>query len=196
MDWETLLDVVQKQPIARARVEAGDLYTLTWELGSKNSEWIVTVDAGRGFAPVKAEMRQRRNASVPWRTVQKFDSEWAQVSSVWLPVLYHGVDSQSETAVRDFKVTFSWKDVNVPIPDLAFTIESLNAPSSVFVVDSRLGVPVITKSPGDSLAAVDVTPARGFGIRRLSFLIFNILVVAMGAVYAGIRLRARKRGVR
>ena len=99
------------------------VFALTWELGSENSQWKIDVDSHRGFAPVSATMQERKLNSDPWRIVQEFQTEWTEISSVWLPIRFEGRNLQKpDISVRTVSLKLKWRTVNETIPDEMFTL--------------------------------------------------------------------------
>jgi len=191
--WEKLIDAFLKKPTFRVSEVANDVYVLTWQLGSENSEWIVTVDADRGFSPTGAEMRQRPTNTEPWRTVQEFRTTWEKNSSIWVPIRYESHNMQrADTPARAVSMDFSWSDVNGSISDDAFTLESVGAPDTVAVIDSTLGQPVVTKPAKQSFPTLG-EPTSRVSATTLVVVVANVLVVLSAVLWIVVgRARVRR----
>ena len=193
--WDALCDAFAKQEASAVVESPANVYTITWPLGSPNSEWIVSVNGDKGFSAFHAMMRQRPSSNTPWRTVQDFKSDWEEKSSVWLPTHYEGSSTQQPNVVTSSLIMdLSWTAVNQPPDDRLFKLDSLLLPQTVHVVDSRLGTPVEIEHASFQPVIAD-GPANSSARReRLVFLfIGNVAVlVIIGAVWL-VRRRSRTR---
>ena len=152
-----------------------DVYSLVWQLGSKNSEWMVDVDSARGFTPIHAVMRQRKKETDPWQIVQEVKTDWKSHNAVWVPTHFE-IDQRREPKISTRRLTMDllWSAVNGEIPDTVFSDQSLGAPDAVAVVDSRLGTPVTIKESGRTWTT-DVRPEPKRSSRVGTLLIVNTI---------------------
>lgn len=194
LTWETLVEIFLKKPTSSVAQPSEHIYVLTWQLGSENSEWIVTVDESQGFGPIHAMMRQRLGNDAPWRTVQDFTTTWKKISSAWVPVHHQAKISQlPEKPPTQLQIDFSWQIVNEPIPESRFEVASFGAPETVAVLNSTLGSPVVTK-PAQRSFATHEEPKSQFS-RQGSILVgLNVLVLAGLLIFWLVRTRTSQRG--
>lgn len=172
------IDSFLQNPVKEIRENSEHVFTLTWNLGSDNSQWILDVDSVKGFTPVSAQMRQRDGDNDPWRIVQEFHTDWKEIASVWVPIRFQGRNSQKpEVSSRTVSMELDWRNVNGAVPRELFALESFNAPDAVGVVDSTLGSPIEIKVPGQPFAK-DQQPEPRAGWSSRWFVAVNAAVFA------------------
>lgn len=171
---------------------AKDAYAMTWQLGNENSEWVVEVNVARGFTPYHAFMRQRKDSTKPWRTVQEFTTMWQKQGGAWIPVHFEAREEQDPSiSTRKLTIDLSWSKVNGDIPEKIFSYESFGAPNAVGVIDSRLGRPVEIKQPGHGVPT-DTGPESKWP-SRITMLVINVLALTIIiSVFVFWRMRKRQ----
>lgn len=159
---------------------ANDIYTMTWQLGNENREWVIEVNTERGFTPFHGFLRRRKDKKSPWFTVQEIKTTWEQNTSVWVPVHFelHFFAQTPGEGTSDFDMTLSWEMINSEIPPEVFSYQSFGSPDDVSVLDSTLGTTVEVKPPGGGLSAqasLDSKPKRN--VRPQMLLGFALLIL-------------------
>ena len=197
MSWETLIGAFLKKPGSKVVESPNDIYTITWSLGSPNSEWIVKIDGTKGFSPFYAMMRQRESPAAPWRTVQEFKTDWKKTDSVWVPVRYEASSMQTADAKNSVTMELSWSAVNKSVDQRLFTLESLESAATAGVVDSRLGAPVEIKrstllQAGPAARSGDLE-ASARRKRLTTIVIANLLVATLVIGVWSLKRRSRRR---
>jgi hypothetical protein len=197
VSWETLIEGFLRKPGSKVAESPDDIYTITWSLGSPDSEWIVKIDGTKGFSPFYAMMRQRESSAAPWRTVQEFKTDWKKTDSVWVPVRYEAASMQDPNVKDSVTMELSWSAVNKSVDQRIFTLESLKTAAAAGVVDSRLGAPVEVRrgtlpQAGPAAPNGDLKPSA----RRTwlaTIVITNLLVISIAFGVWFLKSRSRRR---
>jgi len=191
--WEdSISTLLQPEHLPNVAAISNDVYSLTTERrkGRRDTQWVVEVDAGRGFTPVHSFMRYRISETAPWQNIEDIETAWQEEAGVWVPTSFEIDERQSpKVATERLAMKLSWSGVNQPIPDELFSYKSLGAPKAVEVVDSRLGTPVMIEHGGSKSA--HARPASKRASRLIALLVSGALLIMLIAIFAARRLRKR-----
>ena len=111
------------------------------------------IDEAKDFAPIKLEARYGigKRPSLADRPSQSSDTTWMAINGVWVPkthqISYRVMPFSLET-VRGYDLAFEWDKVNQEIPERYFTLDDLDLPDGIPVVDLRLWTPVVVDTVG------------------------------------------------
>jgi hypothetical protein len=156
---------VTEEKLIEVESESADVCRLTWTLTENRTvKTTIWFDKQQRFSPIRFEERyalregtSRRITKPPRWGKATFISEvtWKKTSDVFVPEAF-SIQEQSGvrrepfevTSSRGYSLSFTWENVNEPIPDELFTPEGLADPGKApYIVDVRSKVPIVVEHP-------------------------------------------------
>jgi hypothetical protein len=132
------------QEAVEAVREDDGLIRVAWIAGERRDmKRTVWFNEERGFTPERYEF-QGRTREV-WKLRDVTTTEWQQQQGLWVPVR---MTHQGLVTKKDTELAFTWESLNEPLPDELFTAEGFESDEGTYIVDARLGPPVITEIVG------------------------------------------------
>jgi hypothetical protein len=181
---EAVLDATERSKLVRVAVE-GDIAVIVAEpdnpdtKGTQVTWWI---DTSRDYVPIRTEV----HISYPGaRSVlrQRLETSWGRVDSIWVPLRSSFRVFDDEGGTQQYEdIRLTWKSVNKGVPEELFTAENLKLPKGTYVVDARLGEPIVEQVIGRERPLPDVPTPRpvswmtwiliiGSGVALLAFVV-------------------------
>jgi hypothetical protein len=105
------------------------------------------VDTSRDYVPVQLEVR---DISPEGESVlhQRLETEWGRTAGNWVPLRSSFRLFRDNAVCMADEMRFTWKSVNEKVPETLFTADSLELPDNTYIVDTRLGTPILEKVVG------------------------------------------------
>ncbi len=98
------------------------------------------VDETHGMTPIQYITLRHDEAKEKY--MESCHVDWKEIDGVWVPASCRLQETRSGVTVT-YSLTLDWKSVNKPLDPVLFTAAGLVRDENVFVVDNRLGKPVI-----------------------------------------------------
>ncbi|MEX2121949.1 MAG: hypothetical protein WD847_20380 [Pirellulales bacterium] len=181
-----------EEKIEAAVAESDRIYRLSWLLANGQARRTIWFDAAAGYSPIRLEDRY-----VPGEAMAIVEVAWSNESGVWVPStarLETRTGSLETQDIRSYSIAFYWKQVNGPVPDRLFAVEGMEDDTDeLFVVDTRLGQPILIKKPESApLTSRPVRDGRTAGWA----IVIGASILACCALLSYYVFRRRIRGVR
>ena len=170
--------------------DADSITRYLYSISTYNGE--LWVDESHGMSPIRFTFQHRELKEKNFKSCQV---DWKEIEGVWVPASCSMEETRSGVT-QTYHLTLDWQLVNKPLDPEFFTAAGLVRDENVFVIDSRLGKPVIEPAIAilDPIAIAMATPKTvpsNPSHRLLWFILGNIAL--FGFVFWLFR-RRRKRG--
>ena len=127
-----------------------DVGVLDFEMnidGPVSTHLVYWIDTTRDYVPLRCEVR----IVGPFggsTAHERIETSWEKVNDTWIPTrsVWLGIHRNTVTSIEDMR--FTWKSVNEKVPETLFSEESLKLPKNTYIVDTRLGKPILEKVIG------------------------------------------------
>lgn len=178
MEWlQKLLQNAELVEVA----DAHDVCQISWvypqEHPAGEIKRTIRIDSANGFTPVLLEERARPSGSdVDWarlRLMDRADVSWKESNGVWVPVAARMIVAYGEEEVA---LQFDWRDINGDVPAEEFTVARMRAPEGTYVVDERLGTPIIESILGTPKESRGELPSA-WNAASMLLIAFNVVMI-------------------
>ena len=151
MDW-LRQQVGNRDPVEVSVVD--DLCKISWVYPQQKLAGEVRrtlwIDGANGFTPVRLELRARPpESNIDWSNLPLMswvEVVWSQSNDVWIPTATKMTAAYGEEEVE---LNLEWQNINGKVPAAEFTVNKIRAPDGTYVVDERLGTPIIESILGE-----------------------------------------------
>jgi hypothetical protein len=148
--FDEICNIYRSQKVSEVVIERPGVHRLRWRLSSEQRRTL-WIDEQRGYTPVHLEVvdRLESNRSREWDdpTIVS-DVTWVETSGVWVPKTYRIEEKLPSGRFTSYEFVFEWESVNEPVLEQLFTVEGFNLPKGTYLIDSRLGQPIVTGAVG------------------------------------------------
>ncbi len=146
-----LLELYKGQSPTEVLNDGKGISRIRWRLAADHLR-TVCIDEQRGFTSIRLEVAGgavKPGEEGDWASPTIVsDVSWIEVSGVWVPKTYHIENTLSSGRKCSYDLAFEWESVNKPIPYVLFTAEGFDLKRGTYIVDVRLGKPIITGAIG------------------------------------------------
>jgi hypothetical protein len=151
--------------------------------------WIDTTD---DYVPVRYQVRLIPPSGES-EVNQEIETSWGRMNQMLVPlrsVCRVWRKGGVITSVEDMR--FTWKSVNEKVPDELFTTENLQLPKGTYILDTRLGQPILEEVIGMGRPLPEVPAPREVTWTRMILMSASVAALIAWAVVAAIRRRRRR----
>ncbi|MGM0488772.1 MAG: hypothetical protein ACQESR_18695 [Planctomycetota bacterium] len=137
------------------------------------------IDTAHGYVPLRTEVRLNS------RPYQRLEASWTRINGVMVPVssASYPPTSGGELECAE-EMHFTWKSVNETIPEELFSVEKLELPEGTYVIDTRLGTPIVEEVVGQERPLPDVPTPQGLSWTRVVMIITSaLLLLVVGVIF-------------
>jgi hypothetical protein len=198
---EDLSRNMARLPVLNATVEDGIglVALLVQDHGGEQpmEQRLLWVDTANDYVPVRTEFRfVLRDGS--YSIKQQVETSWGEINKTWVPIKSVSRFFGPNDVVRLYgEIRLTWKSVNEKVPEELFTEENLKLPKNTYIVDTRLGTPVLEKVIGLDLPVPRVPGPAGTSTGGKVLLVTCIVLVVVLSGILAIRIhRKRKMAMR
>jgi hypothetical protein len=186
-----VLSNLQKRQLLSAVVK-DEIALVVW-LPEPNTQTAWWFDTRHGFVPIRSEVRMISPVGVSVIR-QRLETSWGRVKDVYVPEqsTFQVLNIDGSTASSE-QIRFAWKSVNEKVPEELFTAESLKVPKNTYVVDNRLGQPILEEVLGRQKRFPEPpAPGRLHAFRLVLALGLPLLLLLAWALLVLARRRRRR----
>ncbi len=143
--------------------------------------WAVWIDTANDYVPIRIEFQviplvDPRDPVV----VQRFETLWGRVDDFVVPLQSTATYFDGTGGVRRVeKMRFDWKSVNKKVADELFTMEGLKLPVGTYIVDTRLGTPIVEKVVGLDKDLPEASPPRRTSWMTMAIIAGTVLLLVV-----------------
>lgn len=149
----------------------GPVWTLTWRSvdGNEMSRWVLDVDTGSGFAPVRyrCESTRLNDKTRPSKWIPEWENTatYRQVSGVFVPVHVKRIRFMGPHSGigEEMSLDLNWELINQPVDENVFSYLTFDVPDDVAIQDTSSGETIwIREFPsidGEATPSDDSSPA-------------------------------------
>jgi hypothetical protein len=162
--------------------EKQGLYRLSWlEDEGAVRAWL-WLDEKKGFSPTRMETRYQALDSEKaqlGRLIDVSETTWIEMSGVVVPRSFRLQDG-----FEVYELTLDWEAVNQGVSEQLFTPEGFNLEQGTYIVNDRLGKPIVTGRVGDDSfsPSTDIGEEENLKSRRWFFMLGVVAVLLLGAI--------------
>jgi hypothetical protein len=143
----------------------------------------IHIDSKKGFSPIRLEERSRPPGVVAeWSDIPYMDAAditWSNLDDVWVPTA-----CRMMIAYGSQEVTYNldWKEVNGQVPLGTFTIAEMKPADGTYIVDNRLGTPIVESVVGRPAKVDAELSLRRREIRILVVLVNFVIIILLASL--------------
>jgi len=147
-----ILDLYRAQTPDEVSGEGKGIFRVRWRL-ARDHRRTLWIDENCGFSTTRFEVVDgvRNDPLKEWDDPAIVsDTTWVKISDVWVVRTFSISQRLQSGRVTRYDLAFEWESVNEPVNESHFTVNGMSLPTGTYVLDSRLGKPIITAVVGRS----------------------------------------------
>lgn len=183
-----------KAKLVKASLE-GDIGVVVMDpsYDAGRTQIVYWIDTAHGYIPLRREVRLPTllGGSV---ASQRYEVEWARLKGTMIPLRSSLLRPPRPGAVleRVEEMRFTWKSVNEEIPKELFAVENLKLREGAYVIDTRLGQPIVEEVIGMDRPLPAVPAPREFTWATTILIAVSVaLLLAFGVLAVARRRRGK-----